>query len=845
MQEKSDWTVSPQEIEKALRAVIVDGQVFEVRVLNHKSGKGYSKTLNGYYDSGHIEKAAEDIARLDRGAGGIYYTPNPCKTALLARCANRIEVSAQRSSTSDADILRRHWLLIDLDPDRVSGVSATDEEQGWAFELAAVISVAMTDRHQWPEPIFCSSGNGAQLMYRIDLPADDGGLCERVTDAIARMFDTNNVHIDGSVHNPARIWRVPGTTNRKGDDMPDRPHRKAAMLRLPKKVGTVTAQQMERVVQAAHATEAVGLEGGPSSPRSANTPATATRKPTAYKGGNDSRALMDKVIERLKERGCNAREPQPYQGGVKWALDACPFDSAHTGGSAALFCSDEKGGGFKCQHNSCKGKRLVDVLDLLGIDGRAVKSSDNGKKGGRPKAPCHYEAAKAYYGEQIVKDGVPIIRHYRDGWHSYSSRGWEMISEGEMIKRVMAWLQTKGGRLAEHATKSYAVNLLANLSSFNFCGIPASVNIPCWLDNGQEARHVMAFANGMAVDVWKYAEALAKGRDPVGSVCAVSPYLFSTDFVAYNFDPNAPEPQRFLAYLDRVCPQDDVFMTVNHMMGVLLADVQKYEVFWQLYGKGANGKTVLLDIIEALVGRQNVCRVGLEALSPGTRFQTFPLVTAKVNISGELPTDMGSSSMAAMEGEFKHAVSGGNIEVERKGVDKTLDRCRARFVMSGNSLPTFIDRSEAIWRRNRIIPFDVQIPPEERDPDLARHIIENELPGIFNWALQGLAQVVEMNRIPESSRGETMKAQHRETCDHEHTFLSEKYEQAGAEHKQKAIDLYQMYREWCYEHGYRPKGEGKFKERVLDVFPGANYGTIRINASVAKGYTGIVQKFTP
>jgi P4 family phage/plasmid primase-like protien len=442
----------------------------------------------------------------------------------------------------------------------------------------------------------------------------------------------------------------------------------------------------------------------------------------------------------------------------------------------------------------------------------------------------------------VLQGDHATMRHWRDMWWAYSRSGWRPITPGEMLKRVMAWLQSKGGSFAEHATQTYAINVLANLSSFNFCGISGDLAMPCLLDTSEECRNVMAFSNGYAVDVWRYAQAINAGGGYEQAITDVSPNLFSTDFVDYPFDATAPEPDRFLTYLERVCPADDVFMAVNRMMGLLLADEAKYEVFWQLYGKGANGKTVLLDIIEALVGRHNVCRIGLESLMPGTRFQTFPLVTAKVNISGELPTDMGASAMAAMEGNFKHAVSGGTIEVERKGVDKTLERCRARFVMAGNSLPTFIDRSDAIWRRKRIIPFDVQIPERERNPDLAKSIIENELPGIFLWAVSGLADVIRLNALPDCERGLAIKGDHRESCDHEMSFLVDGYETADRTFKIKAIDLYRDYKEWCGDNGYRAKGESKFKNRVLDVFPTVEYAAMRINGSLAKGYSGIVQK---
>ena len=87
------------------------------------------------------------------------------------------------------------------------------------------------------------SGNGAQLMYRIDLPATDGGLVQKCTNAFARASD-DAVSIDTSVHNPARIWRIPGTMNCKGDSIPERPHRMAKLQEAPDNLLAVSEAQL-------------------------------------------------------------------------------------------------------------------------------------------------------------------------------------------------------------------------------------------------------------------------------------------------------------------------------------------------------------------------------------------------------------------------------------------------------------------------------------------------------------------------------------------------------------------------------------------------------------------------
>ena len=278
------------------------------------------------------------------------------------------------------------------------------------------------------------------------------------------------------------------------------------------------------------------------------------------------------------------------------------------------------------------------------------------------------------------------------------------------------------------------------------------------------------------------------------------------------------------------------------MLGILLADVSKFETFWQFYGTGANGKTVLLDILEALVGRRNVSRVGIEAFAPGTRFQTFPLSEVKANIAGELATDLGRTAFAAMEGQFKHAVSGGTIEIERKGLDKTEARCRARFVMAGNSLPTFFDKSDAIWRRLRIIPFSVQIPECERDPDLAAAIISDELPAICLWALEGFAEVIRAGRVEDCPAGLAMKDAHRATCDHERSFLAECYEPSNRDDRVRSADIYEHYKTWMQGSGYMALGAARFAARVTEIHPHAQHGAMRIHGKTARGFSGIRAK---
>jgi hypothetical protein len=213
------------ELEASIAAIVPAGSVFEIRLL-----AGNRKRVDaGYFSS--PSAAATALAHLDGHYQGIYLTPNPVLPELLARSANRITPWAQVTSM-DPDVTRRHWLLVDIDPVRPSGISSTDEEHDAAHERARQVVGYLSLLYGFCDPMINDSGNGAHVLYPINEPNT-----EEVRDTIAKFlkclaakFSDGQVKVDTTVFNAARIWRVPGTWSRKGDSVPERPHRKAHIM---------------------------------------------------------------------------------------------------------------------------------------------------------------------------------------------------------------------------------------------------------------------------------------------------------------------------------------------------------------------------------------------------------------------------------------------------------------------------------------------------------------------------------------------------------------------------------------------------------------------------------------
>ncbi len=312
-------------VREALALLLEPGGVAELRAIGRDG-----RVASGYFDNPALLAATADHLDTLNEYSGCYVTLNPVAPALLARRANRVvmRLGAREATTADADIVRRRWLPVDIDPVRPSGISSTDEERAAALGVAERVRGHL-DGLGWPAPVLADSGNGAHLLYRVDLPNDGDAtaLVKGVLAALDALFSTAAAKVDTANHNAARIWKLYGTVSRKGDSTADRPHRRSAVLEAPPRPAVVPADLLRALA-------------GPA-------PAAAVPAPAA--GGFDLPAW-------LEAHGIAVASERPWQGGTLYALEQCPFSDAHRDGAYAVrFSSGAVHAG--CHHASCGGGR--------------------------------------------------------------------------------------------------------------------------------------------------------------------------------------------------------------------------------------------------------------------------------------------------------------------------------------------------------------------------------------------------------------------------------------------------------------------------------------------------------
>lgn len=275
-----------------------------------------------------------------------------------------------------------------------------------------------------------------------------------------------------------------------------------------------------------------------------------------------------------------------------------------------------------------------------------------------------------------------------------------------------------------------------------------------------------------------------------------------------SFDPEAGAPE-FAQFVGRALPDPDVRARVQEYVGYTFLADARFQRAQLWLGEGANGKGLLSAIVRALHHRW--ASVALDELDG---FERSVVMGASLIFADEVPRGR------IHEQTLKKMVSGDPIAINRKYQAVVSVEVTGKWIACGNHLPAVTDHSTGFWRRWDIIPFGATVPECERDPELGRRIISNELAGVLNWALDGLQRLLARGRfdpvVPLAMRRAMLDA--KVETNSMLAWAEESDITVGGPCKILKSEVFSLYREWCSENALQTLGSIQFWKRLRDHF---------------------------
>jgi putative DNA primase/helicase len=278
------------------------------------------------------------------------------------------------------------------------------------------------------------------------------------------------------------------------------------------------------------------------------------------------------------------------------------------------------------------------------------------------------------------------------------------------------------------------------------------------------------------------------------------------------FDKNAKAPT-WLTFMDRIFGGDqDLIAWLQRAIGYTLTGRTDAQCMFICYGKGANGKSVFIDVIRALLGdyaRNADASTFMVQQSDRIRSDVARLAGARFVATVEL--DEGRRLSEAL---VKQVSSGDRMTARFLNKNDFEFTPRFKLWMATNHKPTVKGTDFAIWRRIKLIPFNVTIPEDERDVNLTEKLL-GELPGILAWAIRGCVDYQQKGLKDEPPAIKNATTAYRNSMDILGQFLDE-CTVSGQRCEVSAGTIYQAYVRWSEGGKEKPITQTRFGEQMIE-----------------------------
>lgn len=324
--------VDKEQLQLWWNTFVGDGNFTEVRILGRFSYSGYFRNFE------NLISQIEPYTNMDDEQ--IYFVLNSIDKDCYARPQCEKFVKSPKVTTTDSDIVRRKFLLLDFDPKRKSQTNSSNVQFELAHKKAQDVYRFLIKENGFTDSIICISGNGWHIIVPVDLPCDEetNKVIKDFYTYMGSIFSDENVEFDEKVYTNARLTKLYSTWAKKGANVPSNPWRQSKIVYIPKELKPTPIEKIKALADLLPKEE---------------------QKPTQKVNSFNERFELEQW---LNTYGIEYRKKQDGSS-TKYEIKKCPWHTTHSVDnpySSAIYQDADGKVTYTCAHSHCSDKQWKD-----------------------------------------------------------------------------------------------------------------------------------------------------------------------------------------------------------------------------------------------------------------------------------------------------------------------------------------------------------------------------------------------------------------------------------------------------------------------------------------------------
>jgi putative DNA primase/helicase len=419
----------------------------------------------------------------------------------------------------------------------------------------------------------------------------------------------------------------------------------------------------------------------------------------------------------------------------------------------------------------------------------------------------------------VTADGARPLRRWRGAWYLWAPEAghYRALGSDALTRILYRSLDTMGAKISSNGVRDLREALVA-LDGVLIDGVEA----PVWIDGGtHDPLETVVCPNGLL-------------HLPTMQITPPTPDFFALSALGVPYDPSAPQPVRWLAFLREIFDGDEeAIAALQEFVGYYLVPDTRQQKILLLVGPKRSGKGTIARVVSALLGADSVCGPTLASL--GTNFGLQPFIGKQLAIVAD--ARLSNRSDLAQVTERLLSISGEDAQtIDRKFREAWTGQLPTRFLLLTNELPRFQDASATIASRFVALRMPKSFYGKE-DPGLTSRLL-TELPGILNWAIAGWHRMHKRGYLLQPAASAEVQREMEDLASPVGAFVRERCE-LGAGFEVAKEKLYAAYCAWAMRAGIKPIGESVFGRDLRAVDGSINNTRPREGDKRVQAYSGI------